>query len=210
MTVSDVDNRRNALIETAARLFRTKGYDRTTVRDIARAVGLQSGSIFYHFRNKEEILYAVMEDGIRRIREQAAAAIAPHTDPRERLQALFHAHLRVLLGGTKDDMVVLLYEWQGLSEESRAPLRELRDAYEQLWEQVLTEAEAAGLVDDDPRLLRRVILGALNWTVQWFRHEGPLTHDELAARMFRMMIREPALASNPAPAASAASHHRSS
>ena len=58
------EGRRNELILTAARLFREQGYERTTVRELAGAVGLQSGSLFHHFRNKEEILLAVMANGI--------------------------------------------------------------------------------------------------------------------------------------------------
>ena len=55
------DSPRGRLLSAAAQLFREKGFDRTTVRDIAAAVGIQSGSIFHHFKSKEDILYSVME-----------------------------------------------------------------------------------------------------------------------------------------------------
>ena len=77
MLVSTEENsRRMELVRAAARLFRDRGYERTTVRDIGNAVGLQSGSLFYHFRTKEEILVAVMALGISNTTEQLAAALA--------------------------------------------------------------------------------------------------------------------------------------
>ena len=59
------DNRRGELVRAAAQLFREKGFEATTIRDIAGAVGMQSGSPFYHFANKHELLMAVMEEGLR-------------------------------------------------------------------------------------------------------------------------------------------------
>ena len=61
----DDGNRRQALLAPAAQLFRRKGFDATTTRDIAAAAGMQSGSPFYHFKSKDALLYAVMEEGMR-------------------------------------------------------------------------------------------------------------------------------------------------
>ncbi|WP_372867774.1 TetR/AcrR family transcriptional regulator, partial [Pseudomonas sp.] len=63
--ITDPDSARGKLLQTAAHLFRSKGYERTTVRDLASAVGIQSGSIFHHFKSKDEILRSVMEETIR-------------------------------------------------------------------------------------------------------------------------------------------------
>lgn len=188
MTIADVDNRRNTLIREASRLFREKSYDRTTVRDIARAVGLQSGSIFYHFRNKEEILQAVMENSIRRIIEAAEVALADLSGARSRLTALIRAHLEILLGGSQDDMFVLLYEWRSLPDPMRGPLLELRAAYERRWGEVVTDACEAGLLHGDPGLTARLLLGTLNWTVQWYEPAGPLSPADLGDQVLRMVL----------------------
>lgn len=180
MTISDSENRRNKLLRAAARLFHEKGYAATTVRDIARAVGLQSGSLFYHFRNKEEILVAVMQNGMRRTSEAAASALEGLSDPAERLRALFRAHLETLLGDLQDDMIVLLYEQRSLPENARSDLVQLRDEYEQVWHSVIAEAVNAGVVRGSPGTVRRFSLGALNWTVQWYRKDGTLSPTELA------------------------------
>jgi AcrR family transcriptional regulator len=177
-----------ALVLAAATLFRDHGYERTTVRDLGSAVGLQSGSLFYHFRNKEEILVAVMALGITRTTEQLEAALASAPTVRERLAALFHVHLNSLLGENQAALEVMLYEWHSLDAGSRPDLIRLRDRYEALWQSVLDEAAQAGMIKKDTRLLRRTLLGSLHWTVQWFKKEGELSIDALAERMLNLTL----------------------
>ena len=175
-------------MRTAARLFRDQGYERTTVRDLGNAVGLQSGSLFYHFRNKEEILVAVMALGITSTTEQQLAAALEVAKPlrqslgadscapefpagRKPGRAGSHA-LRVAqcVGRTKPGLIVL------------------RDRYEALWQSALDEAAAAGVVGQDTQLLRRMVLGSLHWSVQWFRRDGGDSVDALAERMLKLVI----------------------
>ena len=189
MLVSTEENsRRMELVRAAARLFRDRGYERTTVRDIGNAVGLQSGSLFYHFRTKEEILVAVRELGIRNTTEQLGAALAEVQHPRDKVATLIRVHLHSLLGENQAALEVMLYEWRSVSEEQRPGLIILRDRYEALWQQALDEAAAVGLVKPDTRLLRRTLLGSLHWSVQWFRREGELSVDELAERMLELVL----------------------
>ncbi|MTD33896.1 TetR family transcriptional regulator [Paludibacterium sp. dN 18-1] len=182
------NSRRMELIRAAARLFRDQGYERTTVRDTGNAVGLQSGSLFYHFRTKEEILVAVMALGITATTEQLAEAIASVHTPREKLAALFHVHLNSLLGDNQHALEVMLYEWRSVSDAAKPGLIVLRDRYEALWQTVLDEAAADGLVKPDTRLLRRTLLGSLHWSVQWFRSNGELNVNELADRMLALVL----------------------
>src|SRR5579872_5136733 len=91
------DNRRVQLLDAAARLFREQGFHATSMRDIAKAVGMLSGSIYYHFDSKEEMLLAVYQEGERRVAEAVDAAVAGETDPWQRLEAACAAHLAVLI-----------------------------------------------------------------------------------------------------------------
>ena len=91
--VSDPDSARGRLLREAARLFRDKGYERTTVRDLAAAVGIQSGSLFHHFRSKEEILKAVMVETIRLNTAMMRAAVDAQPDLHSKLKALIRAEL---------------------------------------------------------------------------------------------------------------------
>lgn len=188
----DSNSRRMELILAAATLFRDQGYERTTVRDLGNAVGLQSGSLFYHFRSKEDILVAVMALGITRTTEQLQAALAKATTVQQKLAALFHVHLHSLLGDNQAALEVMLYEWRSLSPAARPDLIILRDRYEALWQDTLDLAAASGLVKQDTRLLRRTLLGSLHWSVQWFDPAGELDIDQLAERMLALVLQTPA------------------
>ena len=175
-------------MRTAARLFRDQGYERTTVRDLGNAVGLQSGSLFYHFRTKEEILVAVMALGITSTTEKLAAALDVATTAHDKVSALIHVHLNSLLGENQAALEVMLYEWRSVSEAQRPGLIILRDRYEALWQTALDEAAAAGVVGQDTRLLRRMLLGSLHWSVQWFKRDGEDSVDALAERMLKLVL----------------------
>ena len=188
--VTDPESARGKLLQTAAHLFRSKGYERTTVRDLASAVGLQSGSIFHHFKSKDEILRSVMEETIRYNTALMQASLAEASTLRERVLALIRCELQSIMGGTGEAMAVLVYEWRSLSEPSQQFILGLRDTYEQLWLDVLSEARAAGYFRTDPFILRRFLTGALSWTNTWFRPEGPMSLDQLAEQALSLVLKD--------------------
>ena len=167
--------RRSEVVLTAGRLFRQHGYERTTVRELARAVGLQSGSLFHHFRSKEEILVAVMNNGIQEVLDGGHEALAHYRAPADRLAALFRVHMWSMLHGAGGDaMNALVYEWRSLSAPSQASVKALSDRYEAMWQQVVAAAVDAGLLRGDARVIKRCVLGAMNLTVQWYKPGGRL------------------------------------
>lgn len=186
--VSDPESARGRLLREAARLFREKGYERTTVRDLAAAVGIQSGSLFHHFRTKEEILKAVMVETIRLNTALMQAAMSSANSNREKLRALVSAELESINGQTGEAMAVLVFEWRSLSEASRAEVLKLRDIYEALWLDVLTGLKEEGALVADPFIVRRMLTGALSWTVTWYRPDrGGLTQDGLTDQVVAML-----------------------
>ena len=185
--VSDPAGARGRLLHEAAKLFRDKGYERTTVRDLAAAVGIQSGSLFHHFRTKEEILKAVMVETIRLNTALMQAAVDAASTHRDKLQALIRVELESINWQTGEAMAVLVFEWRSLSEESQAYVLELRDIYEQLWLDVLETLRQDGVLAADPFVVRRMLTGALSWTVTWYRPDGGLTLDDLTAQVVAMM-----------------------
>lgn len=180
---------RARLLREAAHLFREKGYERTTVRDIAAAVGIQSGSIFHHFRSKEDILYYIMTDTIEEITARMEAELARSADPVERLRALIFCELQAVNGQTSEAMAVLVYEWRSLAKERQEQVLKLRDYYEHLWLSVLQECAAAGQIAVDPGILRRFLAGALSWTVTWYRTDGSASLEDLASQALALAIK---------------------
>lgn len=188
--LTDPGSARGKLLQTAAHLFRNKGFERTTVRDLASAVGIQSGSLFHHFKSKDDILRAVMEETIRYNTALMRAALAEAGGVRERVLALIRCELQSIMGGSGEAMAVLVYEWRSLSQEGQRQVLALRDIYEDLWLEVLGQAKDAGYIRGDVFITRRFLTGALSWTTTWFRAEGSLSLDELAEQALILVLEE--------------------
>jgi len=187
--ITDPQSAKGRLIQAAARLFRDKGYERTTVRDLAAEVGILSGSLFHHFKNKERILRAVMEEAILLNTETMKAALAEADNSKDRVLALIKCELASILGDTGAAMTVLVFEWRSLNEDSQAHILGLRDIYEQLWLDALNEAKDDGLVVIDPFILRRLLTGALSWTVNWYDEEGDMDLDALSRNALSLAVK---------------------
>ena len=183
-----VTNRRELILKTAARMFREKGYENTSVRELATAVNMQSGSLFFHFKNKEEILLSILESGLLRAVAILDRHLAQARTPREKLSAILHGHLRAVLVEERDGFTVVLRDWRGLSLKSRKRIVCLRDEYEKHIANALDELARSKLIPADTRLFRLFLLGALNWTVQWYRPDGDLTIDEMADGFLELIL----------------------
>lgn len=180
---------RDALVEAAATLFREKGYERTTVRDLAEAVGMQSGSLFYHFSSKSEILYEVMRRGIDDLTSAVSLELQACENPHDEMITMTRTHLRTLLSNTQASLASLLYEWRSLPVEQREQVVQSRDGYETLCRDVMQRAMDSGLVKQgDAKLLVRLWLGAINWTAQWYSTKGDLGIDRLAEEIVDMIL----------------------
>lgn len=194
----DDGNRRQALLRAAARLFRQQGFAATSTRDIAAAVGMRSGSPFYHFENKEALLAAVMEEGMERAlahqRERMAAAVAASPAPlsaRDCLRVLVRSHFDNLLGPQSDHIPVMLYEWRVLSDGQKRAVNRLKDEYEAVWVPVLRALQRDGALGGDPRVARLMLFGALNWAAQWYLPDGRASLDDLTDTALQLFLKEP-------------------
>lgn len=193
----DDGNRRQELIHAAARLFRTKGFAAASTRDIAAAVGMHSGSPFYHFKSKSALLCEVMEQGMRSAVERQAAtlqamlAIDPARGapaPEAALRALIRTHFDILLGPDSDFIPVMLYEWRSLTPKQRAGVAKLQHDYEAAWLPLLQALKRAGRLHADVHLARLLLLGALNWSVQWYDAKQSASLDELTDAAMALFI----------------------
>lgn len=188
----DDGNRRIELVNAAARLFRRKGFDGTSTRDIAAAVGMHSGSPFYHFKSKGALLYAVMDEGmcsaIARQTTALESAGHPAPDAVALLRVLIRNHFDVLLGPGSDFIPVMLYESRSITARQRASLAKLQGDYESVWEPVLQALHGDGRLQCPVKLARLLIFGALNWSVQWFDAKKGASLDELSDAAMALFI----------------------
>jgi len=181
------DSRLPLMLGRAVRLFRTCGFEGTSVRDIARAVGMLPGSLYCHFATKEDLLAAIYVKGVQQISASVATAIDGKTDPWGRLEAACVAHLEAILRDDDYAQVVVRVR-PADAPAAQARLVALRDEYEAL---------LAGLVKalplrrgSDRRALRMMLLGALNWSRTWYRDGGTHTTPRAIARQFVSLLRQ--------------------
>lgn len=180
---------RARIIRAAASLFRLKGFKATTVRELAEAVGMKSGSLFYFFRSKEDILLAIMDEGL--VEVHTAVAEAQQGGSAEAgFRAMLQRHLEGILDRDSDHMNVMLYEMRALPTPAERQIRQLRRAYDSMW-----EAQIEALIQEgrwrgsgEPRLSRLALMGALNWSVQWFRPSRGDTIEGLAATLCDLFL----------------------
>lgn len=185
MTVSVTPKQR--IKQEAIKLFREKGYDRTTVRDIAMAVGIQSGSLFHHFVSKEAILKEAFSEAITDTLAKMDQALSTSQSAEEALLILIECELDAVAGEGSGAVGLLINEWRALSEESQAEMLQLRDDYEALWKQVLNQVFTENKSKLEPFIMRKLLIGAVGWTNTWYKESGeyPLS---VIAKQIQMLV----------------------
>lgn len=171
-------SRREELLRAAAHLFVEKGFEATTTRDIANAVGMRSGSPFYHFRSKQDLLKAAMVEGLETGYHRLQAAIEGIDEPEKRLRILIRTHLSNLLEG-ECEAPMLLFESRSLDAAARAEIAAITDRYQKPWQETLDELAASGRLKSAQAPVRLLLFGMLNWTPQWYRADGGLSLDQM-------------------------------
>lgn len=182
------ERRREEILSVAAAMFRERGYYGTTVRDVASEVGITSGSIFHHFGSKEEILFQVVSEGVDETILSVNKARESTSSPEEKLRRMLEAHMFAMVEGSSKTTSVLFYEHWSLSEPLHKRLLEVRDKYERLWDNALEDLGGAYSDPVDRRIRRLLLLGAMNWMVQWYRRDGGVTVPEIAESLYQMAI----------------------
>jgi len=177
------DNRRHELMAAAAHLFNQRGYDATSMRDIAREAGMLAGSMYYHFSSKDELIVATYEEGRRLLSTALLEAIDGIEDPWERLTEAAVAHMNTLFGGNNFS-ILLCADISRTAPTLRSRLIEIRDSYDKLFMDLIEDLPLKG--DVDKGLLRLSLLGSLNWSSSWYRPGGQ-TPAQIGAFFVRLM-----------------------
>lgn len=175
---------RAAIIEVATRLIGERGFPATSMRDIAREVGILAGSLYAHIDGKESILLEIIERSIEEYITEGQRAELGATSSEERLRALISAHVEVVARGPSTTKIVF-HQWRYLGEANRSIVRGYRDQYEQLFAKAISDGIADGTFTADLHVptMVRTVLGALNWTPEWLSTEGPDPIDVVTRRL---------------------------
>ncbi|MCL6600024.1 MAG: TetR/AcrR family transcriptional regulator [Alicyclobacillus macrosporangiidus] len=181
-------SQKDQILAAARRLFSSKGYNGTTIREIADEAGVLSGSLYAHIQSKEDLLFEIADEGARAFLSAAATVDRMPGAASERIREGLRAHVRVVADHLEASKV-FFHEWHALSEQRRSVIQAKRDAYESYWDRWIAAGIAEGhLRGEDPKFARLLILSVANWVYQWYRPDGPLTPEEIADRFWRLLM----------------------
>ena len=180
------DRRRDELVRQAARTFARRGYDQTTMQELAAAMGLATGALYHYFPGKERLLIAICDQLMEPLLGRAAELAAADASTRDTLQAL----VRLWVGHVvehRDHMLVFQQERHQIeSGEDWRGVRAARKAFERLVADLLARA----LPGQDSRLRLLALLGMVNHTAQWYRARGPLNPVAIADGYLELVLGE--------------------
>lgn len=173
-------NTRADVVATAGRMFAEKGYHGTSMRDLGRALGLLGSSLYSHIDSKEDLLVEVVDEGARLFLDSARRATAAEGSAPDRLRALIAGHVDVVLDH-HDVVRTYLNEARMLDPGHRARVVDSRDAYEQVFRDVIEAGVADGSFRDgaDVKIMAIFILSVLNALERWYRPAGELGREGL-------------------------------
>jgi|SRR5947209_612492 len=180
--------KKREILHAASRVFRRRGLQSTGMRDIAAELEMAVGNLYYYFKDKEALLAFVQEDTLEGLLALAEQARAGRLRADARLSLLIEEHVVLLNEGIPGSLAHL--EVEALTEPWRRTVQDRRDAYERAFREIIEEGMAAGTFrQTDPKVSAMAILGALNWTVKWFRPDGGKTAREIGKECADLLVR---------------------
>jgi len=167
------------ILKSAAKAFRRLGYHGATVEQIATALHMKKGNLYYYFRNKEEILFACHQYSLDRLMQLLGEVEASDRPPAEQLRQLVHAFVHTIL----DELhgTALFLDLEALTPAHLRTVIVRRDRFDHGVRQILEKGMASGaFAAGDAKLLTFALMGAVNWIPRWFNPDGPSTSQQIA------------------------------
>jgi AcrR family transcriptional regulator len=179
--------KKRVILEAASRVFRRRGLHATGMREIARELGMHVGNLYYYFENKQALLAFCQEDALDGLLDLVASTRRERLAPEEALRRLVVGHVVLLNERTPGSLAHL--EIEALGPPWRAAIQRRRDAYQQAYRDLIRQGIADGrLRSIDPDAAAMAILGALNWTVKWFRPEGARSAESIGREFAEILV----------------------
>ena len=185
------DRRRQEIVYASARVFAQRGYDNTTMQDLASSMGLATGALYHYFGSKEQLLIGICDQLMEPLLERAQDLMGSEDPPAAQLHALVRLWVANVIDN-RNHMLVFQQERHVIESGGQwRGVRESRKAFEHLVERALERAGATGRGGVDTRLALVALLGMVNHTAQWYRPRGRLSPDEIADGYLELLTGEP-------------------
>ena len=181
---------RQEILRTAARLFQQRGYDATSMNDVAAALKLSKGGLYHHFQSKDEILFEIMNHAMEMTQERVITPVRSIADPVERLRALIRLHIEVVLSPRDREITVMLHENHPLPPALRKRINHRKKEYVHFVESLIADVQRGRGVKGavSPRAAAFALLGMINWIYQWYKPEGELQANNLIPQFTELLF----------------------
>ncbi|MFZ0321968.1 MAG: TetR/AcrR family transcriptional regulator [Candidatus Sulfotelmatobacter sp.] len=189
-----VGDSRQEILRTAARLFQQRGYDATSMNDVAAALKLSKGGLYHHFQSKDEILFEIMDHAMEITQERVIAPVRGIADPEERLRTLIKLHIELVLSPRDREITVMLHENHPLPPGLRKRINARKKEYVHFLEQLMTDVQnkvrrsQGGKGKVSSRAAAFALLGMINWIYQWYKPEGDLQAQNLIPQFTELIF----------------------
>ena len=183
---SRMNERRSQIIEKAAHLFCIKGYDSTSMSDIADEVGITKAGLYYFVESKEHLLYLITDYGLDLLDELVRVPLDAIEDPEELLRQLIARHVEMLVHRPRE-VTIILHERTALHGVYREKIVQRKKQYIDYVRQLLRRLRDQGIAKEvDPTAATFFLLGALNWIYQWYKEDGALSEKQLVDELTKL------------------------
>jgi AcrR family transcriptional regulator len=171
---------KEGILEAAAKIFSEKGYNATSMQDIADAVHLKKASLYYHFSSKQEILVDILDNALDLINNHLEQVLAQSLSPDEKIRQAMVSYFQTI-AENQNLAAVLLMEMKSLDPELKDRQVSQREKFEGIWRDLIVEGRQTKIFEHfDPSITARAILGVINWSVTWYHREGPRSAMEIS------------------------------
>jgi len=188
MAQSLIINRKEQITETAAKLFRKKGYMATTMRDLASQLGIEAASIYHHVKSKEELLETICFDMANKFILNVKEVNDIYFNAEEKLRLAIKLHIQTITEN-QNQSAVFLQEWRNLSELNLSKFKMLRDQYENQFTVIIIDGENEDIFDFiDKKFAVLSILSTINFVNEWYNPKGKMNAAEIADKLSNFIL----------------------
>jgi len=176
------------IYRTAAQIILRKGYDATSINDIANALGMTKAGLYHYINGKKELLFDIMNFGLDELDEEVATPAGEIAEPAERLRFIIASHAQLVTRG-QGAITILVDEITALTPaQNRIITRRKREYFNRLRELLNTLKAEGKLQDVDTTVATFSLLGMISWLSRWFRQNGALTQEQVAEQITKIAL----------------------
>lgn len=182
--------KKEEILKAAAQVFRKKGYHAARIQDVAEALGMQKGSLYYYIKTKEDLLKGLVEDILEKSVELTSNTHNTTLSPADKLGLCIESHLRLFHENKNAFGVFMSEDLQLINKTSSRNIFDLIKEYETGWEEIFIEGIKSGAFkkDLDYKIIVKSIFGMMNWSYRWYHPKTEKSLKEIAVVMTELIL----------------------